>query len=160
MDKAKAAAAASLADAQVETTKDANGLDAVKVTLDNGILFAVGKYTLQPAAQASLKKFASEVLKVYTDCDVSIQGFASSDGSDATNLTLSQNRANAVRTYLVNTCNVNAAQIASTVGFGEDPAYLIMGADGKEDREASRRVEIYLYASQAMIDAANNGTLE
>ena len=35
-----------------------------------------------------------------------------------------------------------------------------MGADGKEDREASRRVEIYLYASQAMIDAANNGTLE
>ena len=97
---------------------------------------------------------------MYTDCDVSIQGFASSDGSDATNLTLSQNRANAVRTYLVNTCNVNAAQIASTVGFGEDPAYLIMGADGKEDREASRRVEIYLYASQAMIDAANNGTLE
>ena len=160
MDKAKAAAAASLADAQVETTKDANGLDAVKVTLENGILFAVGKYTLQSAAQASLKKFASEVLKVYTDCDVSIQGFASSDGSDATNLTLSQNRANAVCTYLVNTCNVNAAQIASTVGFGEDPAYLIMGADGKEDREASRRVEIYLYASQAMIDAANNGTLE
>ena len=160
MDKAKAAAAAALADAQVETTKDENGLDAVKVTLDNGILFAVGKYNLQPAAQASLKKFASEVLKVYTDCDVSIQGFASSDGSDATNLTLSQNRANAVRTYLVNTCNVNAAQIASTVGFGEDPAYLIMGADGKEDREASRRVEIYLYASKAMIEAANEGTLQ
>lgn len=160
MDKAAAAASAALADAEVETTKDQNGLDAVKVTLDNGILFAVGKYNLQTAAQTSLKKFADEVLKVYSDCDVAIQGFASSDGSDATNLTLSQNRANAVRTYLMNTCSVPTKQITSCVGYGEDPDHLIYGADGKEDRVASRRVEIYLYASQAMIDAANAGTLE
>ena len=155
-----AAAAAALADAEVSSTTDANGLEAVKVTLDNGILFATGKYALQPAAQASLKKFATNVLNVYTDCDVAIYGYASSDGSDATNLTLSQNRANAVKNYLTGSCGVASSQIASTTGYGEDPNYLIYDANGKENRPASRRVEIYLYASAAMIEAANAGTLQ
>ncbi len=161
MDKAKAAAAAALQEeAVVETTTDANGLEAVKITLDNGILFAVGKYNLQPSAQASLQKFASEVINIYTDCDVAICGYASSDGSDATNLTLSQNRANSVKSYLTGTCRVNPTQIASTIGYGEDPNYLIYDANGKEDQAASRRVEIYLYASKAMIESANAGTLQ
>ena len=159
MDKA-AAAAAAVANAEVETTKDSNGLDAVKVTFDNGILFAVGKATLTPTAQNSLKQFATNVLNVYTDCDVAICGFASSDGSDATNLTLSQNRANSVQNYLTGSCKVSNAQIKSSTGYGEDPQYLIMDANGKEDRNASRRVEVYLYASEAMIAAANAGTLK
>ena len=159
MDKAKAAAEA-VANAQVEATTDKNGLEAVKVTFDNGILFKVGKSDLQAAAQQSLSQFAKNVLNVYTDCDVAIYGFASSDGSDATNLTLSQNRANAVRGYLTNNCGVNASQIKSAIGYGEDPQYLIMDANGKENMAASRRVEVYLYASEAMINAANNGTLQ
>jgi outer membrane protein OmpA-like peptidoglycan-associated protein len=159
MDKAKAAAE-SVANAEVTTVTDRNGLEAVKVTFDNGILFKVGKSDLQTAAQNSLRQFATNVLNVYTDCDVDIYGFASSDGSEATNLTLSQNRANAVRGYLTNTCGVNSAQIKKTTGYGEDPAYLILDANGKEDRNASRRVEVYLYASEAMINAATEGTLQ
>jgi outer membrane protein OmpA-like peptidoglycan-associated protein len=159
MDKAKAAAAA-VANAEAESIKDGKGLDAVKVTFDNGILFAVGKATLTPKAQSSLKQFADNVLNVYTDCDVAICGFASSDGSDATNLTLSQGRASAVKNYLTGTCGVSNAQIKSTDGYGEDPQYLIFDANGKEDRNASRRVEVYLYASDAMIAAANAGTLK
>lgn len=159
MDKA-AKAAAAVANAEVETTTDGKGLEAVKVTFDNGILFATGKYALTSKAQSSLKQFADNVLNVYTDCDVAILGFASSDGSDATNLTLSQNRASAVKNYLTGTCGVQNAQIKSTEGYGEDPQYLIMDANGKEDRNASRRVEVYLYASDAMIAAANAGTLK
>ncbi|MBP3710893.1 MAG: OmpA family protein [Bacteroidaceae bacterium] len=159
MDKAKAAAAA-VANAEVETVTDKNGLEAVKVTFDNGILFKVGKSDLQASAQNSLRQFANNVLNVYTDCDVDIYGFASSDGSDATNLTLSQNRANAVRGYLTNTCGVSTKQIKNTTGYGEDPQYLILDANGKEDKDASRRVEVYLYASEAMINAANAGTLQ
>ena len=154
MDKAKAAAEA-VANAQVETTTDKNGLEAVKVTFDNGILFKVGKSDLQAGAQSSLRQFANNVLNVYTDCDVAIYGFASSDGSDATNLTLSQNRANAVRSFLTGNCGVSNTQIKSTTGYGEDPNYLVYDANGKEDRNASRRVEVYLYASEAMINAAN-----
>ena len=159
MDKAKAAAEA-VANAQVETITDKNGLEGVKVTFDNGILFKVGKSDLKADAQNSLRQFANNVLNVYTDCDVAIYGFASSDGSDATNLTLSQNRANAVRGYLTNTCGVRTSQIQSSTGLGEDPNYLVLDANGKEDRDASRRVEVYLYASEAMINAANAGTLQ
>ena len=158
MDKAKKAAAAAAAAAQVESVKDANGLDAVKVTFDNGILFQTGKYNLQAAAQNELKKFAAEVLNVYTDCDVAIQGYASSDGSDQTNLTLSQNRANSVKNYLTGSCSVNANQIKEAKGYGE--TNLILDANGKEDAKASRRVELYLYASKAMIEAAEAGTLQ
>ncbi len=159
MDKAKAAAA-QVANAEVSTVTDANGLEAVKVAFDNGILFATGKSNLQSGAMTSLREFASKVLNVYNDCDVAIYGYASSDGSEATNLTLSQNRANAVKNYLTNNCGVNAKQIQNTQGYGEDPNYLVYNADGTENRAASRRVEVYLYASQAMIDAANNGTLQ
>lgn len=159
MDKAKAAAA-QVNNASVEMVKDANGLDAVKVTFDNGILFQTGKADLQAGAQNSLKQFANTVLNVYTDCDCSVYGFASSDGSDQLNMTLSQNRANSVANYMKGSCGVNASQIKYIQGFGENPDYLVKNADGSENREASRRVEIYLYASKAMIDAANNGTLQ
>ncbi len=156
MDKAKAAAAAL---AQAETFTDANGLEGVKVTFDNGILFKTGKADLQAGAQATLKKFVNEVLNVYTDCDVNIYGFASSDGSDATNLTLSQKRADVVTNYL-KACGASASQLKSSKGFGEDPGYLIFNADGSENMVASRRVEVYLNASKAMIEAANAGTLK
>jgi len=159
MDKAKAAAEA-VKNAQVETITDKNGLEAVKVTFDSGILFKQNKSDLQANAQASLRQFANNVLNVYTDCDVDIYGFASSEGSEATNLTLSQNRANSVRGYLTNTCGVSTSQIKSTIGYGENPEYLILDANGKEDKAASRRVEVYLYASEAMINAANAGTLK
>lgn len=157
MDKAKAAAAAI---AEAETFTDANGLEGVKVTFDNGILFNVGKSDLKSDAMASLRKFATNVLNVYTDCDVNIYGFASSDGSDATNLKLSQSRANSVSKYLTGNCGVNTKQIKEAKGFGEDPNYLIYDANGKENLAASRRVEVYLYASEAMIKAAENGTLQ
>jgi len=159
MDKA-AAAAKALEDAQVEKIKDSNGLDGVKVTFDNGILFTVGKSTLKSAAQASLKKFADNVLNVYNDCDVAICGFASSDGSEETNMSLSQARAQSVTNYLTNACKVASKQIKSTTGYGENPEFLVYDANGKEDVNASRRVEVYLYASEAMIKAAEAGTLQ
>lgn len=159
MDKAKAAAEA-VDNAQVETVTDKNGLEAVKVSFDNGILFKAGKSDLQAKAQAALRQFANNVLNVYTDCDVAIYGFASSEGGEELNLTLSQDRANAVRGFLTNTCGVSTSQIKNTTGYGEDPQYLVYDAAGKEDKNASRRVEVYLYASEAMINAANAGTLK
>ena len=156
MDKV-AEQAKQVENAKVETVTDANGLKAVKVTFDNGILFKVGKYDLQSGAVKDLAQF-SNVLKNNSTCSVDIQGYASSDGSDDLNLKLSQNRANAVKNFLVNNCAVPSSQIKNAVGYGE--TNLITNADGTENRAASRRVEVYLYASKAMVDAANNGTLQ
>ncbi|MBQ9223581.1 MAG: OmpA family protein [Prevotella sp.] len=164
MDKAKAAAEA-VANAQVESVTDANGLQAVKVTFDSGILFGTGSSTLQAAAKNSLTNFANNVLNVYTDCDVAIQGYTDNAGwknstaeqSAAKNQTLSLQRAQAVQNYLLGQ-NVSARQIKSVEGLGEaNPVADNSTAAGKAQ---NRRVEVYLYASEAMINAANNGTLQ
>lgn len=165
MDKAKAAAQAAVADAQVESVKDNNGLDAVKITLPSGILFATGKSTLSKDAMANLNKFTNDVLKVYSDCDVSIQGYTDNQGfknstaeeSVQKNITLSQQRADAVKAYIL-AQGASASQVKSSVGYGEnDPVADNSTADG---RAQNRRVEIYLYASEEMINAANAGTLQ
>ena len=163
MDKVKAQAQA-VQNAQVEQITDANGLQAVKVTFDSGILFTTGSSVLSASAKSSLANFAN-VLKQNTDCDVAVQGYTDNAGwknstaeqSAQKNLNLSQQRAQAVTTYLQSQ-GVSASQIRSTTGFGEaNPVADNSTAAGKAQ---NRRVEVYMYASQAMIDAANNGTLQ
>lgn len=155
MDKAKAEAAA-IANAQVESVTDANGLQAVKVTFDSGILFATNKSDLNPSAKASLKQFA-DVLKNYTDADVAIVGHTDNTGSDAINNPLSLKRAQSVESYL-KSCGVTVDQITSVEGKGsKDPIADNSTAAG---RTQNRRVEVFMYASQEMIDAANAGTLK
>ena len=78
MDKAKAEAEA-VQNAQVESVTDANGLQAVKVTFDSGILFQTGKADLSATAKSSLQQF-SQVLKNNTACDVAIQGYTDNTG--------------------------------------------------------------------------------
>lgn len=155
MDKAKAAAAA-VENAQVETITDANGLAAVKVTFDSGILFATNKSDLNNSAKTSLADFAN-VLKTYNDADVAIVGHTDNTGTDAINNPLSLKRAQSVESYL-KSCGVATDQIASVEGKGStEPVADNATAAG---RTQNRRVEVYLYASQDMINAANAGTLK
>ena len=162
MDKAKAEAEA-VQNAQVESVTDANGLQAVKVTFDSGILFQTGKADLSATAKTSLQQF-SQVLKNNTACDVAIQGYTDNTGwknstaaqSAEKNKALSLDRATSVSTYL-QALGVSAAQIKSVEGLGEaNPVADNSTAAGKAQ---NRRVEVYMYASQEMIKAAENGTL-
>ncbi len=165
MDKMKAAASAAVADAQVESVKDSNGLDAVKMTFDSGILFASGKSMLSKDAMQNLDKLTNEVLKVYPDCDVAIQGYTDNTGfkgstveeSFQKNIKLSQERADAVKSYLL-AQGAAPSQIKSSTGFGENNP--VASNDTKEGKAQNRRVEVYLYASEAMIKAAEAGTLQ
>ncbi|SDD39355.1 OmpA family protein [Pedobacter soli] len=68
---------------------------------------------------------------------VTVNGYASSEGTAAYNLKLSKDRANSVKTYLVNS-GVNASQVA-TKGYGE--ANPIASNDTEEGRIQNRRVE-------------------
>lgn len=157
MDKAKKEAEA-VQNAQVESVTDSNGLQAVKVTFDSGILFNSGSSVLSSTAKTSLFQFAN-VLKGNADCDVAVQGYTDNDPwknstaeqSQQKNLQLSQDRAQSVTTYLLSQ-GVSANQIRSTTGFGEaNPVADNSTAAGKAQ---NRRVEVYLYASQEMIKAA------
>lgn len=164
MDKA-AEQAAAIEGAQVEQVVDNNGLQAVKVTFDSGILYNTGSAELSSGAKASLSKFANNVLKLNADMDVDIYGYTDNQGwrnstaaeSQQKNLNLSQERAQSVSSYLMQ-CGAASSQIKTVQGKGEaDPV-----ADNATEagRKENRRVEVYMYASQAMIQQAEAGTLQ
>lgn len=155
MDKVKAEAAA-VENAKVEEVTDANGLDAVKLTLDSGILFATNKADLNTSSKNALVSLA-KVLMNNTTCDVAIYGHTDSTGSDAVNQPLSVNRANSVANYL-KSCGVSSSQIKEVQGQGSTNP--VASNDTAEGRQQNRRVEIYMYASQEMIQAAQAGTLQ
>ena len=151
MDKAKAEAEA-VKNAQVESVTDANGLQAVKVTFDSGILFATNKAELSATAKNSLAQFA-QVLNNNRDCDIAIIGHTDNTGSDAINQPLSVSRAQSVNNYLMS-CGVSASQIKSVEGQGSSNP--VASNATKEGRQQNRRVEVYMYASQKMIQDAQN----
>ena len=99
---------------------------------------------------------SSSVLKNNSTCSVDIQGYTDSTGNDAINVPLSQKRAEAVSSYL-KSCGVSSNQIQKVQGYGS--ANPVADNSTSAGQAQNRRVEVYLYASQEMIDAANNGTL-
>ena len=157
MDKTRKEAEA-IKNAQVETVKDANNLDAVKVTFNSGILFDTGKSTLSSTAKNSLAELAT-VMKNNADCDIAIQGYTDNQGwkkstaeqSAQKNQALSLDRASSVSSYL-QSLSVPATRIKSVQGFGE--ANPVADNATEAGRTQNRRVEVYLYASEAMIKSA------
>jgi outer membrane protein OmpA-like peptidoglycan-associated protein len=150
MDKAKKEAEA-VKSAQVETITDANGLEAIKVTFDSGILFATNKADLNATSKASLTQFA-EVLKENRDMDIAIIGHTDNTGSDAVNNPLSKNRAQSVSKFLKSQ-GVASAQIKTIDGQGSTNP--VADNSTAEGRKQNRRVEVYMYASEKMINEAN-----
>lgn len=154
MDNQQKQLAASLPDAQVEQTTDQNGLQAIKVTFDGGILFPTGKYTLNTQAQQDLSQFAAS-LKQNPLTDVQILGFTDNTGSYAVNEKLSNERADAVLTYLVNS-GVSPTRLTAK---GIPMADYVASNETAAGRAQNRRVEIYITASPEMVQKAENGTL-
>ena len=154
MDK-KAEELAALEAAQVETVEDANGLKAIKVTFDSGILFATNKSNLSAEAKSNLKKFADE-MKDLSDTDITIYGHTDNTGSAEANERLSLQRANAVSAEL------QADGIAKSRITTEGKSFTMPVADNStaEGRAQNRRVEVFISANQNMIAAAENGELK
>ncbi len=64
------------------------------------VLFDTGKYTLKSNTQLSLTKVAT-ILELYPGLKVQVEGYTDSTGAPAYNQTLSENRADTVRNFLV-----------------------------------------------------------
>ena len=103
-----------------------------------GILFATGKAELQPESRPVLKEIAA-TLKKYGDLKILIEGHTDNVGSAASNLSLSDARAAAVKAALVADFGIDGARI-TTKGLGDTkPAAPNATAVG---RAQNRRVEI------------------
>ena len=147
MDKAKAKAA-KVQGAKVETVKDTNGLDAVKVSFDAGILFATGKADLNASSQTSITEIA-KVLKENSDMDIAIIGHTDNTGTDKVNNPLSVNRAKSVQNSLKQQGVTNIKRVE-----GQGSTNPVADNSTEAGRKLNRRVEVYMYASEKMINDA------
>lgn len=141
--------------AKVEETTDQNGLRAIKVTFDGGILFPTGKSNLSPQAQTDLTNFASN-LNANPGTDVQIFGFTDNTGSMEANQRVSTARADAVEAFLVSKGVAPSRINAKGIPMSD----YIASNDTPEGRAQNRRVEIYITASPEMVQQAEAGTLK
>ena len=101
------------------------------------VLFASGKYELSQPATLALAKMSGVIL-AHPGLTLKIAGYTDSTGSDEFNLKLSGQRADAVRTFLVQQ-GLNPASVTS-MGMGSaDP---VASNDTAAGRQQNRRVEI------------------
>jgi outer membrane protein OmpA-like peptidoglycan-associated protein len=131
------------------TTDTPRGL---KVNMGD-VLFATAKYELQPPGREALAKLSGIVL-AHPGLRLSIEGYTDSTGTDVFNQTLSDQRANSVRDYLIQQ-SLEATSVTAT-GFGEtNPA---ASNDTSAGRQLNRRVEIIISGEVigAKIGAANS----
>jgi OmpA-OmpF porin, OOP family len=104
----------------------------------HGILFDSGSARIK----AESFKTLADISGLLTDnpaLRISIEGHTDSDGTDAANLTLSQNRAQSVKAYLMENYKIDAGRM-ETKGLGESKP--IDTNDTPEGKATNRRVEL------------------
>ncbi len=106
-----------------------------KIVLE-GVLFETGKSKITPASDSVLQQ-AYETMVAYPEMEVLITGHTDDVGKRAKNVKLSQDRADAVKAWLVNK-GINAERI-QTKGFGPDKPITLN--DTPENKAKNRRIE-------------------
>ena len=84
-----------------------------------------------------------EFVSLFSPSKVIIEGHTDSDGNDDENLQLSQERADAMRSFLVDTYEFIPAGMVDAVGYGEERP--IAPNDSEQNKTRNRRVEIVIW---------------
>jgi outer membrane protein OmpA-like peptidoglycan-associated protein len=111
-----------------------------KIEILQKVHFAYGRARIKPDSYSLLNQVA-QVLQGHQEIKkIRVEGHTDARGSDASNMRLSQRRANAVRTYLLKQ-GVDPARLKA-VGYGESKPIAPNSSD--VGREANRRVEFVI----------------
>jgi len=117
----------------LETRDSARGL----IVSMSDVLFDTGQFTLKPGAREKLAKVAG-ILIAYPGLNIEVGGYTDNVGGDAMNQKLSENRAGAVRDYLVEQgVTINSV---SSKGYGN--TLPVASNDNSAGRQENRRVEL------------------
>ena len=117
----------------LQTRDSARGL----IVSMSDVLFDTGKFSLKSGAREKLAKVAG-ILLAYPGLNIEVGGYTDNVGGDAMNQTLSENRADSVRDYLVQ--EGVATGSVSAKGFGNT---LPVASNGNSaGRQQNRRVEL------------------
>jgi len=117
----------------LQTRETARGL----IVNMSDVLFDTGKYTLKPGAREKLAKISGIIL-AHSGLTITVEGHTDSVGGDDYNMKLSEDRANAVRTYLVSQ-GLNSG-IVTSHGFGKTRP--VADNSTAAGRQQNRRVEM------------------
>jgi outer membrane protein OmpA-like peptidoglycan-associated protein len=101
------------------------------------VLFDTGQYTLRPGAREKLAK-VSGIILAHPGLQIEVDGHTDSVGGDDYNMKLSENRASAVRSYLV--AQGVSADAVTSKGFGKTEPVADNGTAA--GRQMNRRVEL------------------
>ncbi|NNF51971.1 MAG: OmpA family protein [Gammaproteobacteria bacterium] len=111
-----------------------------------GLKFAVGEADISATNFPLLAKVESAI-RVFPRARLVVEGHTDAFGSDQKNLELSQDRAGAVRQYLLASMRLNPGQISAT-GYGE--AKPIANNETAEGRASNRRIELVLFTDETI----------
>jgi outer membrane protein OmpA-like peptidoglycan-associated protein len=117
----------------LQTRETARGL----IVNMSDVLFDTGKYTLKPGAREKLAKISGIIL-AHPGLTITVEGHTDSVGGDDYNMKLSENRANAVRTYLIS--QGLDSSIVTAQGFGKTRP--VADNSTAAGRQQNRRVEM------------------
>ena len=119
--------------------------EGIQITFDSGILFDVNQSTLRAAAQQNLSDLVAS-LEEYEGTDVLVVGHTDSTGEASYNQGLSERRADAARNYLLG-AGLDPDRVTA-MGMGEEEP--VDTNDTDAGRQANRRVEVAIFASEEM----------
>jgi len=115
------------------TRESARGL----IVSMSDVLFDTGHYSLKPGAREKLAKVAG-ILIAYPGLNIEVGGYTDNVGGDDMNKILSENRADAVRNFLVEQGVVTGS--VSSKGYGN--TLPVASNDNASGRQENRRVEL------------------
>lgn len=132
--------------AVLQTHETARGL----IVNMSDVLFDFNKYTLKPEAREKLAK-VSGILLAYPDLKLQVEGYTDNIGSDEYNQKLSEERADAVRDYLV-TQGVQQPNITAQ-GYGK--THPVADNSTNAGRAQNRRVQLVVSGQAIGIQEQN-----
>ena len=118
-----------------------------KTVVEAGLFFDTGHSTLSDSDKAALTKLASDAAAIQNYM-IEIAGYASSTGTKAEDLKLSDARAAAAATYLRDSANVPMRRILVPAGYGA--SHPAVGNQTSEGRDINQRVDVKVIVNKGI----------
>lgn len=115
------------------------------IVLPGNIMFDSGKFELTPGAQKKMILVAGTLAPQSESNNITVEGHTDSRGKRDSNMLLSQQRADAVASFLIS----NGVLKESVKSFGKGPDVPVATNDTREGRQQNRRVEIIIKPMEA-----------
>ena len=106
-----------------------------------GINFPSGRSTIDNSSTALMRK-VQQALALFPGASLLVEGHTDANGSDSANLLLSQDRADAVKQYIVTNFGADAEKVSS-IGYGE--ARPVATNETAAGRARNRRIDLVIH---------------